>query len=44
MPALKPPEVTIDPSMAGKYEQDLKDTNATQLQDAENDDLWTTNW
>ena len=38
MPALEPPEVTMDPVMAAKYEQDLKDAAETQLPDADDDD------
>lgn len=38
MPALEPPEVTMDPVMAAKYEQDLKEAAETQLPDADDDD------
>lgn len=38
MPALEPPEVQMDPSLAQKYEQELKLASQTALPDAEDDD------
>lgn len=38
MPALEPPEVQMDPSLAQKYEQELKIASQTALPDAEDDD------
>ena len=38
MPALEPPEVQMDPSMAMKYEQELKIASETALPDVDDDD------
>jgi GTP-binding nuclear protein Ran len=38
MPALEPPEVQMDPSMALKYEQELKIAAQTALPDGDDDD------
>ena len=38
MPALEPPEVQMDPSMARKYEEDLKIASETALPDVEDED------
>ena len=38
MPALEPPEVQMDPSLAQKYEQELKIASEVTLPDAEDDD------
>lgn len=41
MPALEPPEVSMDPTLAQKYEDELKVAAETALpDDAEDDDLW----
>ena len=40
MPALAPPEITMDPSLARQYEEDLQRAAQTQLPDeGEDDDL-----
>jgi len=40
MPALEPPEVSMDPTLAQKYEDELKVAAETALpDDAEDDDL-----
>lgn len=40
MPALEPPEVTMDPALAQKYEQELQVAAQTALpDDGEDDDL-----
>ena len=38
MPALEPPEVQMDPSLAQKYEEELKLASTVTLPDAEDDD------
>ena len=38
MPALEPPEVQMDPSLAQKYEQELAIASQTALPDADEDD------
>ena len=37
-PALEPPEITMDPTMAEKYEQELKQAAETALPDDQDDD------
>ncbi len=37
MPALEPPEVTMDPGLAQKYEEELKAAALTALPDDEDD-------
>lgn len=39
MPALEPPEVTMDPSLAQKYEQDLKEAQNTALPEEDDEDI-----
>lgn len=40
MPALEPPEVTMDPTLAARYEEELKVAAQTALpDDGEDDDL-----
>ena len=38
MPALEPPEVTMDPQIALKYEEELKVAAQTALPEADDDD------
>ena len=38
MPALEPPEVQMDPTLAMKYEQELKTAAETALPDADDDE------
>jgi len=39
MPALQPPEVTMDNELKKKYEQELQEAQACELPDGEDDDL-----
>ena len=39
MPALEPPEITMDPNMVQRYEQELKMAQNVELPDDDDDDL-----
>lgn len=39
MPALEPPEVSMDPNLASKYEADLKEAQNTALPEEDDEDI-----